>query len=267
MSFILDALKKLDHKRQRGSIPDLMTVHEPMPRELQRRSLWLYLFSGALLLNASLMLLWLYPWQSNKPDIKARLNAGAKQEKTSRRVEPTTAKSSQKPLDVRIMVSDTPVDKNINSESNSSERNTLKQPDSDVTKQARLGGQTNLDINVNQLKQNLKKEAEAHNKVLQDRETAALSSQQDLKTQPVTGGAQEEKIPYLGELPVSVQQELPKLTISAHIYSNNSASRMVNINGRTVREGQDAADGVRLEEITSGGAILSYKDYRFRIRL
>src|SRR3989338_6635747 len=66
MSFILDALKKLDHKRQRGSVPDLMTVHEPMPQELKRRPLWLYLFLGALLVNSCIMMLWLHPWQSNK---------------------------------------------------------------------------------------------------------------------------------------------------------------------------------------------------------
>jgi hypothetical protein len=29
MSFILDALKKLDQKRHEGSVPDLMTVHPP----------------------------------------------------------------------------------------------------------------------------------------------------------------------------------------------------------------------------------------------
>ncbi|MEK6528623.1 MAG: general secretion pathway protein GspB, partial [Nitrospirota bacterium] len=147
-------------------------------------------------------------------------------------------------------------------------------------------------VNEAEIRQNLKKEAEEQDKILNKQETAYLShpsglparqggqvypplaapeatraGQAGLKQQSVTEGAQNKEIPYLDELPLSVRQKLPTLTIVAHIYSNNSASRMANINGRTVREGQNVADGIKLEEITLNGVILSYRDYRFRIRM
>lgn len=324
MSFILDALKKLDHKRQRGSVPDLMTVHEPMPQELKRRPLWLYLFLGALLVNSFIMMLWLHPWQSNKlaslqgeagkedssttavkkaadlPTGQAGLPARLAAERAGRQGSTLRDKipvnSSQNTSDVHMPASDVPANKNknLNPETKQSvpaqaadlparlaaeragrQDSTLRvesipaeQAGSAVTKRA------GIEINEAEIRQNLKKEAEDQNKILNEQETASLphpsdppAGQAGLKQRSVTEGSQNKEIPYLDELPLSVRQELPTLTIAAHIYSNNSASRMANINGRTVREGQNVADGIKLEEITLNGVILSYRNYRFRIRM
>ncbi len=54
------------------------------------------------------------------------------------------------------------------------------------------------------------------------------------------------------------------MTFSVLIYSEKPAERMVNINGRTTREGQEVSDGLKLEEITPDGAIFSFKGYRFQ---
>jgi general secretion pathway protein B len=61
-----------------------------------------------------------------------------------------------------------------------------------------------------------------------------------------------------------VQQELPALTISVHAYSGKPADRLVGINNRLLHEGEYVADGLKLEQITPDGMILSYKGYRFR---
>jgi hypothetical protein len=66
MSFILDALKKLDHKQKPGSVPDLLTVHEPAHREPRKRPWLLYVILLALILNAGIIALWLHPWESEK---------------------------------------------------------------------------------------------------------------------------------------------------------------------------------------------------------
>ncbi len=68
----------------------------------------------------------------------------------------------------------------------------------------------------------------------------------------------------LAELPVSLQQELPPMSISVHAYSGRPADRLIGINGKLLREGDEVAPGLRLEEITPDGMILSYKEYRFR---
>ncbi|MBZ0154757.1 MAG: general secretion pathway protein GspB [Alphaproteobacteria bacterium] len=80
---------------------------------------------------------------------------------------------------------------------------------------------------------------------------------------PFPAPAAEKKVLAFGELPVSVQQSLPALQISGHFYSSTPSSRIVSINGRTVREGQEAAEGVIVERITPDGVILSFQGYRF----
>jgi general secretion pathway protein B len=68
----------------------------------------------------------------------------------------------------------------------------------------------------------------------------------------------------LDDLPLSVRQGLPPIAISGHSYSTDPSSRIVLINGSTMREGQVVTGGLRLEQITSDGVILSYQGYRLR---
>ncbi len=72
-------------------------------------------------------------------------------------------------------------------------------------------------------------------------------------------------LPYLRQLPVSIQRELPALSVSVHIYSEQPAGRMVKLNDRMMREGQRIAPGLQLEAIIPKGVVLSYKEYRFKL--
>lgn len=74
--------------------------------------------------------------------------------------------------------------------------------------------------------------------------------------------------PYRGimharQLPESMKRELPELNFSVHIYSANAASRMVKINGRNVRQGENVTQNLTLDEITRDGVIMTFKDQRF----
>ena len=68
----------------------------------------------------------------------------------------------------------------------------------------------------------------------------------------------------LAELPLAIQQELPPLSVSVHAYSGKAGDRLVGINNRLLHEGEYAAPGLKLEQITPEGMILSYKGYTFR---
>ena len=85
---------------------------------------------------------------------------------------------------------------------------------------------------------------------------------------PVTAGlsdsASEQRAMTMGELPLSIRQELPSMQISLHLYSTRPKNSFVSIDNRTLREGEDLAPGIRLEQITPDGMIFSYKGYRFR---
>ena len=54
------------------------------------------------------------------------------------------------------------------------------------------------------------------------------------------------------------------MTISFHAYSANPRDRLVGINNRMLREGDDVAPGLKLEQITPEGMLLGYKGYSFR---
>jgi len=69
----------------------------------------------------------------------------------------------------------------------------------------------------------------------------------------------------LSELPVSVQQSLPAINIEGHIYDDRPARRMVIVNGNIRREKQPIGNGLRLEEITPDGVILSYQGNVFHM--
>jgi general secretion pathway protein B len=74
MSYILEALKKLEQKRRREEGTLLLSDHhaEAVSR---RQPLWIYLLVFALVLNAGLLLWWLRPWQrveAKKDVIQAR---------------------------------------------------------------------------------------------------------------------------------------------------------------------------------------------------
>jgi general secretion pathway protein B len=75
---------------------------------------------------------------------------------------------------------------------------------------------------------------------------------------------QEPGVMALAELPLSIQQEIPKMQISLHAYSAKPKDRLVSIDNRLLREGDSPAPGIRLEQITPDGMIFSYKGYRFR---
>lgn len=85
---------------------------------------------------------------------------------------------------------------------------------------------------------------------------------QPVGTDPVDV-AQEQRVMTLAELPLSIQQEIPRMSVSVHAYSSEPRNRLVGINERTLREGGDVAPGLRLEQITPDGMIFSYKGYRF----
>ena len=66
------------------------------------------------------------------------------------------------------------------------------------------------------------------------------------------------------ELPLSVREALPPLTLNVHVYAPLSSDRFVLINGRRLQEGQAFYSGqLRLSEIRPEGALIDYAEYRF----
>jgi general secretion pathway protein B len=221
MSYILDALKKSEQKRQRESIPDLL-AGRVIREEKKRRPVWLYFLAGALLINASLMLWWVRPWQP----VKGKAEAPAMTVKQESQVLP--ARTPEPPAPVQ------PVEKK--------EAVAPKEAHSESTA-VRVGSEPRP----------VPPPPAEHPSVAEGRLPDAS------KTQAA------QKVLRMTDLPPSVQNDLPSLSISAHFYDNNPSSRLVSINGRVMHEGQEVKPGLKLEQITANGVIFSYQGYRFRM--
>ncbi|MEW6418116.1 MAG: general secretion pathway protein GspB [Nitrospirota bacterium] len=243
MSYILDALKKSEKERQRGTPPDILTAQDVEVQKPKKRPLWPYLLLVVLLLNTGVLILWLGPWHSKKPNLVAQSSVGQQHEISDDRL-PIASPSSNK------------------SETIGRETKELQQ---DQTKQA---------------KADLKKDAPGVPTPMADTKTSREDSlslpEQSLvvshvPSEPKTGNdippPVEGKVYNLNELPSSIQQNLPAFTISAAVYSDDPASRMMKINGQSMHEGEYLTAGLKLEEITPDGVIFSYQKYRFRVGL
>lgn len=75
----------------------------------------------------------------------------------------------------------------------------------------------------------------------------------------------DDKIFALGELPEEIRRDLPALTISGAIHSENVANRFLIINGQIFHENETPMPGVVLQKIKLKSAVLSFKGYRYSI--
>ena len=69
----------------------------------------------------------------------------------------------------------------------------------------------------------------------------------------------------ISKLPRDIQRQIPDLAISSHLYSDDF--RLVNINGRMMREGEYIDTELKLEEITEDGVIINFQNYRMTLRV
>ena len=65
----------------------------------------------------------------------------------------------------------------------------------------------------------------------------------------------------LAALPLNVQNQIPSMTFSSHIYASDPSLRMVTINNQLYREGDTVAEGISLKAISEDGIVLSFQHY------
>lgn len=72
MSYILEALKKIDQKREQKDQTKSLTFLGTVVPESKKRPRWVYPVIAALLLNAGIMIWWIGPWRSDKKETPAK---------------------------------------------------------------------------------------------------------------------------------------------------------------------------------------------------
>jgi len=83
--------------------------------------------------------------------------------------------------------------------------------------------------------------------------------------EPIPAVPVKQDVPAISQLPVSLQNALPSISIAGHIYADAPAARMVMVNGKITHEGDTIAPGLTLETITPGGIILKFQETRFHM--
>lgn len=80
-----------------------------------------------------------------------------------------------------------------------------------------------------------------------------------------TAPAAPARIPTLSELPDDVRRDIPQLVIGGAMYSETPSSRMLIINSQVFHEGDQPYQGLVLEEIRLKSAVFKYRSYRYSV--
>ena len=236
MSYILDALRKSDQQRRRGAAPTLL-VGQATAVAPKRPAFLAYGMLVAVLIGAGVVIGWLRPWQTEQAaPTGAELVAAKPLASTPR--QPASAPSEMAPQpkpELQVQDAKPPAQAAPVLVPAKPQRPARAKPQTD-------GAALEAD--------------------------AAMPGKAEAPGQPggsaAADAARLQTVNLMTELPLSVQQELPAMTISVHAYSANPGSRLVGIDNRILREGEYVIPGLKLEQITPDGMILGYKGYSFR---
>lgn len=72
-------------------------------------------------------------------------------------------------------------------------------------------------------------------------------------------------VPLLSDLPEDLRRQVPALTITGAVYSENPAQRLLLVNNLVLAQGALAAPEVKLEEIQARSSVFSFRGTRFRV--
>lgn len=236
MSYILDALKKLEKERRRGRIPGL-SEQDSVVYHSQRRSVLPYVMIAVFSLSAVLLIWWFLPKQPKEAVMPAALSSLLL-------AAPSLNQDVKRP---EMKASDAPL------LSNAAEPSSVSRPPVSPPARKMLQEEAQKTTSLTN------SEPKAENEKQKNNEASRQEKKPEVAAEPLP----DKKLYKLSELPPSVRDSLPGFSITAFLYSDSPSGRMARINERIMREGQELEPGIRIEEIVSDGVILSYKKFRF----
>lgn len=83
--------------------------------------------------------------------------------------------------------------------------------------------------------------------------------------QPPPAAREAQHVPTLRELPEDLRRQVPTVTVGGSMYSDESARRMLILNGQIYHERDTVAPGLTLEQIRLKAAVLNYNGQRYMI--
>ncbi len=214
MSYILDALKKSEQERGRGSAPSVQTLHTIGPDSTTSRThYWPHVLLFAVFVNLGALLYFIITDTRIDQPIASPMTL-VPTEATA----VTATQASTAAVDTESLVL-APVDEDV------------------IYKQVTMPAVAQTVVQP----------------IPQIIETTA----------PAANNPAEAHLLQRDELPESIQQHIPIMEFSAHVYSSNPMHRSIVINGRYMEEGDQFASDLTLSEITPKGAIFDFQGKLF----
>ncbi len=248
MSYILDALRKSEQQRQHGTTPSLLAVQAAYDTNTPPAFLTYGLIAASLIV-AGMAIGWSHPWQHESPS-PLKNSSAARPFEPEQRASPSFSETSRRPgqersVRVPVVSADT---------AGAAARKAPSVAEAPVEPRGQGPGAPEA-ISAETAKVRVTAAPSLSNSVPLQLNAA------DNVPESVP---QEQKLVAMGELPPSIQQEIPAISIQGHAYSSEPKDRIVGINDRLLKEGEYLAPGLRLEQITPDGLVFSYKNYLFR---
>lgn len=224
MSYILDALKKSEQERGHGNIPDVQTVHSSsLNYRNDKKVYWPYILIGAVILNLLAISYFIFNKDKAVETIVTSPDSDIQTQAVTKI--PGTTETEPEVISSTKTTAVSPLPE-------STAKADYSQPATTVTTE---------DTNI--------------------AEPPAEQAVSETTATPVEINGSD--IPEFHELPESIRQQIPTITISAHVYSSNPLQRSVVINNNFMEEGEYVLDGLILYEITKNGAIFNFQGTLF----
>ena len=236
MSYILDALKKSEQQRGQGAIPDVQTVHSSsLNYRDEKKTYWPYILITAVILNLIAIVYFI----TDKNNVS---------ENNTLSVQDTIIKNkAKKTIAVNDVQTAPPAVAAEEQIINTTGLNAKIEPEKTKTVVPAITEPVKKKTNLTNNRETITPETNSYAAV--NKRPSQIKTKKDIIN--------------FYDLPDSIQQQLPAIVVSAHVYSSNPVQRSIVINNNFMEEGEYVIDNLILYEITADGAIFDYEDTRF----
>jgi len=257
MSYILDALKKLEQKRQQEGTITLLASQGQPAKKSKRGRLWVYLILAVLVLNAGIIAWWTAPW---KPAAKT----GPEKTRTVAQVKasPSPVKGGEIKMETEYVGAKPPAPITDAKEPGSA---AAARGTPEPSEKAAAAPEQAIPAAV---KPKIPQSPPASQKAAAPQKPPPMEqTYAEPQARPEPKPPRDGRVQRIGDLPASISSTLPEFKMSLHYYIPDPKARFARINDRTLRQGESLADGLKVDEITPAGVIMNCRGWRFLLAI
>jgi len=259
MSYILEALADSEQARERSAATPRYSLLPVASEEAPRGRRWPYVLVGVLLLNAAVLQAWLRPNAPGAPTATKVASVRQPAHTAVAAAKPAIKPSTGSAQPAAKIGEAAPVSQQFRPSKDHNWRvlRPVAAAESAPRAAAKVSAKSILAIPALQTAPSNSARRAAQGAVVGGAKPAPAQTPAREQAATLAAGAGSR-----GEMSPEMQRELPVLAVAGFI-RNEGVGSMVIVNDRLVREGEEVAPGVKLEQIVNDSLVFSYKGHRF----